>query len=101
MVERTTSEPSAGQPLSGAGTGHTGEPDPRTDSSPEDPRNPASKPQGTQRDQEKNMESEGQPVQLHADFSPQGNVHGRPPSWFECVDAMAWRKITPSCISSG
>jgi hypothetical protein len=48
--------------LSGAGRGHTGEPDPRNDSSPEDPRNPASKPQGTQRDQEKNMESEGQPV---------------------------------------
>ena len=28
----------------------------------EDPDNPDSKPQGTQRDQEKNMESEGQPV---------------------------------------
>lgn len=33
------------------------------DGSSNDPENPATKPQGTQRDQEKNMESEGQPVQ--------------------------------------
>ena len=32
-----------------------------------DPKDPASKPQGTQRDQEKNMESEGQPVELPSD----------------------------------
>ena len=54
--------PDAGQPLSAAGEGHTGD-----TATPEkghaDPTNPASKPQGTQRDQEKNMESEGQPVQ--------------------------------------
>ena len=56
----------AGQPLSAAGEGHTGETEPR-DEGPADPRNPASKPQGTQRDQEKNMESEGQPVQLPDD----------------------------------
>ena len=56
----------AGQPLSAAGEGHTGD-----TSTPEkdhaDPTNPASKPQGTQRDQEKNMESEGQPVHLPDD----------------------------------
>lgn len=56
----------AGQPLSAAGEGHTGTAEPRDECSP-DPQNPASKPQGTQRDQEKNMESEGQPVQLPDD----------------------------------
>ena len=52
----------AGQPLSAAGEGHTGESE-AMDKDHADPTNPASKPQGTQRDQEKNMESEGQPVQ--------------------------------------
>lgn len=33
---------------------------------------PPTEPQGTQRDREKNIESEGQPVQLHADS---GNKH--------------------------
>ena len=56
----------SGQPLSAAGEGHTGQPEHEDQNSP-DPRNPASKPQGTQRDQEKNMESEGQPVQLPDD----------------------------------
>ena len=55
-----------GQPLSAAGEGHTGEPKARDECSA-DPLNPATKPQGTQRDQEKNMESEGQPVQLPDD----------------------------------
>jgi hypothetical protein len=56
----------AGQPLSAAGEGHTGESKPQ-DEGNADPTNPASKPQGTQRDQEKTMESEGQPVQLPND----------------------------------
>jgi hypothetical protein len=50
-----------GQPLSGAGEGHTG--DAAHDETPVDPPNPASKPQGTLQDQEANMESEGQPAQ--------------------------------------
>ena len=62
MLDDPKPEPhDVGQPLSAAGDGHTGE----TEASVEDradPMNPASKPQGTQRDQEKNMESEGQPV---------------------------------------
>jgi hypothetical protein len=33
----------------------------------DDPKNPAAKPQGTLKDQEKNMESEGQPVELPDD----------------------------------
>ncbi|AMY11905.1 hypothetical protein LuPra_05173 [Luteitalea pratensis] len=53
----------AGQPLSAAGKGHTGEPEAREERTA-DPRNPASKPQDTQRGQQKNMESERQPVQL-------------------------------------
>ena len=52
----------AGQPLSAAGEGHTGEAE-ATDREHVDLTNPASKPQGTQRDQEENMVSEGQPVQ--------------------------------------
>lgn len=52
----------AGQPLSAAGEGHTGEAE-ASDDEQADPMSPAGKPQGTQRDQEKNMESEGQPVQ--------------------------------------
>jgi len=56
----------AGQPLSAAGEGHTGEPE-RKDECSEDPKSPATKPQGTLRDQEKNMESEGQPVHLPDD----------------------------------
>ena len=52
--------------MSAAGEGHTGTSEPKDECSP-DPTNPASKPQGTQRDQEKNMESEGQPVQLPPD----------------------------------
>jgi hypothetical protein len=57
-----------GQPLSAAGEGHTG--GSRLDEQDDcvaDPKSPASKPQGTLRDQQKNMESEGQPVQLPAD----------------------------------
>ena len=34
-----------------------------------------------------------------ADFGPQGDVHGKPPSWLGCGAAMAWRRISPSCIS--
>ena len=34
---------------------------------PDDPKNPTAKPQGTLTDQEKNMESEGQPVELPDD----------------------------------
>ena len=47
-----------GQPLSGAGTGHRGDNDPQGERS-EDPKRPESKPQGTLRDQEANMDSEG------------------------------------------
>ena len=67
MTDKSTPEThDAGQPLSAAGKGHTGEPEAR-DEGTADPKNPASKPHGTQRDQEKNMESEGQPVQLPDD----------------------------------
>jgi len=51
----------AGQPLSAAGEGHTGEAE-ATQQDHADPTTPTSKPHGTLRDQEKNMESEGQPV---------------------------------------
>jgi hypothetical protein len=54
--------PDAGQPLSAAGQAHAGDSG-AIEKDHADPTNPASKPQGTQRDQEKNKESEGQPVQ--------------------------------------
>jgi len=52
----------AGQPLSAAGEGHTGEAEAR-DQEHAAPASPANNAQGPQRDQEKNMTSEGQPVQ--------------------------------------
>ena len=66
MIESSSEIHDEGQPLSAAGEGHAGTAEPTDVCSP-DPKNPATKPQGTQRDQEKNMESEGQPVQLPAD----------------------------------
>lgn len=63
MTEHITPDASdEGQPLSAAGEGHTGGVRGEDDGGPVDPTNPASKPQGTLSDQEKNMESEGQPV---------------------------------------
>jgi hypothetical protein len=65
MTNANSDPEDAGQPLSAAGEGHTGTAEP--DDACPDPTNPATKPQGTQQDQEKNMESEGQPVRLPAD----------------------------------
>ena len=48
----------AGQPLSGAGEGHGGDGVPHGERS-EDATSPESKPQGTLREQETNMDSEG------------------------------------------
>jgi hypothetical protein len=74
MTDQTKPETPAGQPLGATGDGDTGVPEFEQgisnrpgDKAEDDPKNPASKPQGTVRDQEKNMESEGQPVQLPAD----------------------------------
>ncbi|AMY09380.1 hypothetical protein LuPra_02595 [Luteitalea pratensis] len=66
MIDSNSEIHDEGQPLSAAGEGHAGTAEP-TDACSPDPTSPASKPQGTQRDQEKNMESEGQPIQLPAD----------------------------------
>lgn len=67
MPDHTQPDNLEGQPLSAAGEGHTGGSRLEDQDECGDASNPASKPQGTQRDQEKNMESEGQPVQLPAD----------------------------------
>ena len=72
MAEKTKPTAPVNQPLGNTGSGDGGvaefEQDiNRLDNSAKpvtpDPSNPASKPQGTLQDQEKNMESEGQPVQ--------------------------------------
>ena len=54
--------PDAGQPLSAAGQAHTGDSG-ASEKDHADPTNPAACPGACSRDQEKNMESEGQPVQ--------------------------------------
>ena len=74
MTNQTKIAAPGGQPRGDTGDGETGVPEfeqgmsnrPGDKAAP-DPKNPAGKPQGTQRDQEKNMESEGQPVRLPAD----------------------------------
>ena len=66
MTDQTKPETSSGQPSGGTDEGDIGVPEfQRTPDKAEgeDPANPTSKPQGTQQDQERNMESEGQLVQ--------------------------------------
>ena len=67
MPDQPQPDSSEGQPLSAAGEGHTGSGTESQDAECADPKSPAGKPQGTLRDQEKNMESEGQPVELPSD----------------------------------
>lgn len=62
MPDRSQPDSSEGQPLSAAGAGHTGGSEQGHGGDCVDPKRPASKPHGTLLDQEKNMESEGQPV---------------------------------------
>jgi len=67
MPDNSQPDSSEGQPLSAAGEGHTGGSKQDAESGCADPKSPVSKPQGTLLDQEKNMESEGQPVQPPGD----------------------------------
>lgn len=62
MPDRSQPDASEGQPLSAAGEGRAGGSEQDHKGESVDPKRPASKPQGTLQDQEKNMESEGQPV---------------------------------------
>ena len=72
MNEKTKPTPPVNQPPGNTASSESGVPELEQDINrsdnpaapvPDDPSNPASKPQGTLQDQEKNMESEGQPVQ--------------------------------------
>lgn len=70
MPDPSQPDSSEGQPLSAAGEGHTGGSEGSEQDDPvgcADSKRPVSKPQGTLLDQEKNMESEGQPVQSPVD----------------------------------
>jgi hypothetical protein len=93
MPNHRESDNLEGQPLSAAGEGHTGESTQQDLGECGDPKNPASKPQGSQRDQEKNMESEGQPVQLPADA---GELPATPDD-----EAERRHKVTPARDGAG
>ena len=67
MPDPSQPDSSEGQPLSAAGEGHTGGSEQDDQGGGADAKRPVSKPQGTLQDQEKNMESEGQPVQAPVD----------------------------------
>ncbi len=67
LPDPTQPDSSEGQPLSAAGEGHTGGSEQDDQEGGADPKSSVSKPQGTLQDQEKTMESEGQPVQPPVD----------------------------------